>query len=232
MITRSLIIRFTGIIRVAGMVLAASALAACTYRGGDIGDPVLRKIHWFSIVEGEDIRASCSPGTPDRYRLVYNGIYNEQLRIYEFDSIQRNLRVNVVDDVDVSTIDPADLKGPWRADRAEAALDEPTYDSLVAAFEQSGMFAPPPVGLELPARSYFWTAAWCRSGQYGFTAWKHPSPAFDAIAFDDILLALDRTNVPMAIAKPVPFDPQWEDRRRRNEVTDFTLKVSQNGLVR
>lgn len=227
MVTRSLIIRLA-----AGMVLAASSLSACTYGGGDIGDPVVRKIHWFSIVEGEDIRTHCSPGTPDRYRLVYNGIYSEQLRIYEFDSIQRNLRVNVVDDVDVSTIDPADPKAPWRADRTDAALDEATYGSLIAAFEQSGMFAPPPVGLELPARSYFWTAAWCRDGQYGFTAWKHPSPAFDSIVFDDILLGLDRTGIPMARAKPVPLDPQWEDRRRRNEVTDFTLKVAREGLVR
>lgn len=226
MIASSMIARMTG------LILAVSFLGACAYRGGDIGDPVVRKLHWFSIVEGEDIRAHCAPGTPDRYRLVYNGIYTEHLRIYEFDSIRRNLRINVVGDLDVGTIDPADLKGPWRADRADVMLDQDTYDRLVQSFAESGMFAPPPVGLDLPARSYFWTAAWCRSGAYGFTAWKHPSPAFDSITFDRALFALDPTGIPVAQAGPVPFDPQWEDRRRRNEVTDFTLKVSGNGLVR
>lgn len=218
--------------RLTGAVLLMAALAACTYRGGDIGDPAVRKFHWFSFVEGEDIRTHCAPGTPDRYRVVYNGIYTEQLRIYEIDALQRRLKVNVTGDGDASTIDPQDLLGPWRADRADVPLDEAAFNRLVASFEQSSMFAPPPVGLELPARSYFWTAAWCRDGRYGFTAWKHPSPRFDAIAFDTILFGLDPTGVPVAKAGPIGFDPQWEDRRRRNEVTDFTLKVAPNGLVR
>lgn len=220
------------IARMTGLILVVSALGACTYRGGDIGDPAIRKFHWFSIVEGEDIRSHCAPGTPDRYRLVYNGIYTEQLRIYEFDSIQCNLRINIVGDLDTSAIDLSDLKGPWRADRADVALDAGTYDRLIQAFAESGMFGPAPAGLDLPARSYFWTAAWCHSGAYGFTAWKYPSPAFDAKTFDSALFALDPTGVPVARAKPVPFDPQWEDRRRRNEVTDFTLTVGRNGLVR
>lgn len=218
--------------RFTAAILALSALAACAYRGGDIGDPVVRKFHWFSFVEGEDIRASCRQGTPDRYRVVYNGIYHEQLRIYELDSLRRILIVNVTGDADASTIDPEDPAGPWRAHEARIPLDDQSYRRLTGDFAAAGMFGPPATGLALPARSYFWTAAFCRDGRYGFTAWKHPSPAFDALAFDDILFTLDTTGVPVRPAGPVPFDPQWEDRARHNEVADFTLKVGTNGLVK
>jgi hypothetical protein len=133
---------------------------------------------------------------------------------------------------DASTIDPRDPAGPWRASEARIPVDTATYDRLIGSFASSGMFGPPAVGLSLPARSYHWTAAWCRDGRYGFTAWKHPSPEFDALAFDDAVFALDTTGVPVNAARPVPFDPQWEDRARRNEVTDFTLTVGAYGLVR
>ncbi|MEW5726473.1 MAG: hypothetical protein AB1918_01470 [Pseudomonadota bacterium] len=217
--------------RPAAIILGMMALASCTYRGGDIGDPVTRKFHWFSYVEGEDIRATCQPGTPDRFRLVYNGLYHEQLRMYDLDSLRRLLVTRVAGDADLKDVDPKDLAAPWRADESRVQLDQATYDDLTARFAASGMFAAPPVGLTLPARSYHWTAAFCRDGAYGFTAWKHPSPAFAAITFDDALFALDATGIPVNAAKPVPIDPQFEDRVRRNEATDFTLKVGRSGLV-
>lgn len=220
------------IFRMTAAVLAMLSLSACAYRGGDIGDPVTRKFHWFSFIDGEDIRATCQAGTPDRFRLVYNGIYDEQLRIYELDALRRLLVVRVVQQGDAGRISSADLLAPYRAAEERVQLDPPTYDGLVGSFDASGMFAPPPVGLELPSRSYYWTAAICKDGRYGFTAWKHPSAAFDALAFPRNLFALDPSGIPVNQAKPVPVDPQWEDAARRLEVTVFTLKVGKAGLVR
>src|SRR5215813_10182543 len=57
-------------------------LAACSYRG-DIDNPVVRKVSWFSYLDGTDIRVACTEGAQDRYRLVYNARYEEQLRSYE-----------------------------------------------------------------------------------------------------------------------------------------------------
>ena len=57
-------------------------LAGCTYRG-DIDNPAVRKVSWFSYLDGTDIRTACAEGAPDSYRLVYNGRYEEQLRSYE-----------------------------------------------------------------------------------------------------------------------------------------------------
>src|SRR5262245_6550826 len=57
-------------------------LAACAYRG-DIDNPIIRKLSWFSYLDGTDIRTTCADGAPDGYRLVYNGRYEEQVRSYE-----------------------------------------------------------------------------------------------------------------------------------------------------
>ena len=57
-------------------------LAGCTYRG-DIDNPAVRKVSWFSYLDGTDIRTACVEGAPDSYRLVYNGRYEEQVRSYE-----------------------------------------------------------------------------------------------------------------------------------------------------
>jgi hypothetical protein len=217
------------------MSLAAAcvaALVACASDGNDISTPLGRKFHWFSFVQGEDIRASCQPGLPDRYRLVYNGIYDEQLRIYEWDSAQRRLLVRVTQPGSVARIGVSDPLGPWRAEEDRVPLDQPTYDRLVAQVAASGAFGPPAVGLDLPSRSYFWTAATCHDGQYRFTGWRYPSAGFDALTFPATLFGLDRSEVAVNGPGPVPFDPLWEDRRKRGEVTDFTMKIGAAGLVR
>lgn len=206
-----------------------AGLGACTYQGGDIGDPITRKFHWFSFVAGDDIRSTCAPGTPDRARLVYNGIYDEQLRIYEIDALRRVLTSKVTDASDVAAIDPKDLAAPWRAKESSTQLDEAGYARLAASFAESGLYAAPPVGLELPSRSYFWTAATCRDGHFSFTGFK---PPFDRLTFPAALFALDGTGIAVNQPKAVPLDPQWEDKAKRGEVTRFTLKVGRDGMVR
>lgn len=216
--------------RMITVAATTTIIAGCAYQGGDIGDPLTRKFHWFSFVEGEDIRTHCTAGTPDRVRLVYNGIYLEQLRIYEVDSLRRVLTARVVPQGNAGKLTADDLAGPWRAEESRTPLDEAGFGRLMAAFAADGVFGPPAVGLELPSHSYYWTAAWCREGKYGFTAWKHPSPAFDALAFPDMLFERDQTGVPVNRAKPIPYDPQYQEMARRLQVPAFTLKVGRSGL--
>lgn len=218
--------------RVATAMLAVAALASCTYAGSDIGSPLERKVYWFSFVAGDDIRQTCAPGTPDRTRLVYNAVYDEQLRIYEVDALRRVLVSRAVAQGNAARLTLDDPLAPWRAVEARTQLDEAGYDRLAASFAEGGMFAPPPVGLELPSRSYHWTAAFCKDGRYGFTAWKYPSASFAAMGFDRALFALDTTGVPVNEAKEVGYDPLWEVKARRLEVPVFTLKVGAHGLVR
>lgn len=218
--------------RLSAMLVATAALASCSWTGGDIGDPLERKAHWFSFVEGSDIRSTCAPGTPDRFRLVYNAVYDDQLRIYELDGLRRLLVVRAVNQGAMGRPSFDDPLASYRAVRAETQLDQAGYDRLVEAFDKGGMFAAPPVGLELPSRSYYWTAAMCRNGRYGFTAWKYPSAAFAAMGFDADLFALDTTGVPVNQAKEVPYDPVWESKARLKEVPVFSLRVTADGILR
>lgn len=218
--------------RFAAAFAAVAALASCTWSGGDIGDPLQRKFHWFSFVGGDDIRASCAAGTPDRFRLVYNAVYDEQLRVYEVDSLRRVLTVHAVNPGSAARLSSDDLLGPWRSVEAKVPLDQPGYDALVRSFEQGGMFAPPPVGLELPSRSFHWVAVTCRDGRFGLTAWKYPSEAFAAMGFDAKLFALDTTGIAVNPPRPLEVDPLWEDKAKRLETPVFSLRVTRDGLMK
>ncbi|MDA8230703.1 MAG: hypothetical protein M0006_05135 [Magnetospirillum sp.] len=219
------------LVRTVMPIAAAIALSACSYSGGDIGNPLVRKVEWQSYVEGSDIRRTCGPGAPDRYRLVYNAIYDEQLRMYETDAVRRLLKIRVTHPGSASYLTAGDPLGPWQAAETTIQLDSSTFDRLVMALDTSGLTAPPPVGLQLPSRSYFWTAAFCKDGRYGFTAWKYPSAAFRRITFDTILFANDPTGIAVAKAGPVPYDPVWEMENRGGAELSFTLAVGENGLM-
>lgn len=209
------------------LMLVVLALSGCAYRGGDIDNPVGRKFSWFSFVEGGDLRATCRPGAPDRYRLVYNGVYDEQVRIYELGdgANPRRLSAHVVAEANLLAADLLDPLGPWRGRGAELVVDADTHARLVQALAAGGAFGPPDAGLELPSRSFYWTAAACHRGAYHFNAWRWPSPEFRQLRFPEALFALDRTGVPVNPPRPVP------DRYRDTDFYgDFNLRVGERGL--
>lgn len=218
--------------RITVPVLLAATLAAtgCAYEGGDIGNPFRRKVQWFSFVAGEDLAASCTVGSPDRVRLVYNALWEKQVRIYEWDSAGP-LRIRSLQRggnlVYLSLEDPL---APWRTEDAEAPLDAAARERLTTALKDAGAFGPPAAGLELPSHSYYWTSASCREGKYVFTAWAHPSAAYEAARFPAELAALDPGRESIARPEPVPVDPFREYDRKRGAVTEFTLKVGAHGL--
>lgn len=215
-----------------GAVILVLALAGCTYGGGDMGDPLARKFHWFSYVAGDDIRATCQPGTPDRFRLVYNGRYDQQLRLYEVDSVRRVLSAKVTAPGSAARLSGDDLLAPWRAQEGKVPLDQAGYDALVGALEAAGTFGPPAVGLELPSHGYHWSAASCRDGRFRFTGWAYPQTDLMALPFAARLFAADPTGIAVNPPGPIAYDPQYEDKLKRGEVTSFRLKVGAEGMVR
>ena len=64
-----------------GLVLV---LSACTYRAGDEDNPIRRSFSWFSYLNADDLRSACTRGAPERYRIVYNAVWQEQVRTYDF----------------------------------------------------------------------------------------------------------------------------------------------------
>jgi hypothetical protein len=196
-------------------------LAACS-TDGDVSNPILRKFTWFSYVQGDDLRSGCAPGAPERYRLIYNANYVEQVRIYDLGAGAPNhMSQRVVEGGGIGSWELGEPFGPWRGRTAELDLRPDQAKAVVAALDAAGGFGPPAEGLELESRSFFWTLAACHRGRYHFTAWPQSAPP----AFAAAITALDATGVPLNPPRIVSPPPRTND-----PVLEFRLRVGANGL--
>lgn len=222
------------LIPVTCLVVLAASVAGCAYEGSGIGNPIARKFQWFSFVEGSDLRQSCSAQSDDRFRIIYNGNYEEQVRIYEIKTYpgdRLTVAQRIIGTPDLARLTLSDPLAPGRGDTAERVLNQSQTEKLLKSFAASGLYTPPPVGLDLRSEEHFWTAAFCKDGQYGFTAWEYPSARYDDLVLDDALLAVDSTDVPYN--PPRRFIP---NALRDNEVKEggaisFRLEVTEQGLL-
>lgn len=215
-------------------LLCAVATASCAYRGG-VDEPVVRRATWFSYLDGGDIRESCGPGTIDRYRLVYNARYNEQVRIYEItgDGAGGGIYIaRAINAANLVSFTLGDLQGPWRGERAEARLTPAKMQDFTATLAQSGMFEAPPDGLRLKSWDFYWIASGCHDGEFQFSAWLHPSARWDRLAFPDFLFARDGTGIAVNPPRPVPVldDFVRGQTEARGGTIRFTLQVDGKGL--
>jgi len=209
--------------------------AACTYRGGT-DTPVVRKLSWFSYLDGTDIRSTCASGILDRYRLVYNARYTEQIRSYELvadaaggaylTARARNADPNMLD------LSFPDVQAPWRWRKSTAHLSPEAFAELRKRLLDSGFGAAPPVGLRLYSQEFYWVASGCVNGVYHFAAWTHPSPAFAKFAVPAFLFAHDDTGVAVNQPRELYGEGRFQEAGggRNHTYTRFTLQVGQNGL--
>lgn len=220
---------------VSGLAAASVVLAACAYQGA-VDRPVTLKLTWFSYLNGDDMRQTCVPGSPESYRLVYNGNYNEQLRSYEVvgdgaGSGFYTARVMTGGGLDVtkfSISDPQAVAG-WTA--TQAVLAPANMADLEATLDKSGAFAAAPNGLRIASEQFFWTSAACHQGVFYFNAWLNPSDRFARLVFPEVLLRYDRTEI--AFNPPrvvVPADRQSGSVGGHKTEPRFNLRVGENGL--
>ena len=76
-IRQKMLTRFFSISGLAGLL----ALSACTLQEG-VNNPLTQRFAWFQYLNGADIREGCFEGGLWRVRLIYNGRYQEQVRLY------------------------------------------------------------------------------------------------------------------------------------------------------
>lgn len=221
----------------AAMLMVA---AGCSYQPGGVGSPITRKFQYFSYLGGDDIRRDCVAGAPARYRLVYNGNYDEQVRAYDLrrsvsgSGATLNTQVFGGGGNLAAGFNPLDPTGPWRAKSAQVQLDEASYLQLVRAVEASGFGEPAPSGLSLPSWGFYWAVAACANGQFHYNAWLYPSSRYDRIQFDKILMARDTTGVALNPPRRVnEAEYRLASGADRNDPTlsTFEVKVGDNGLV-
>ena len=221
------------------VTLMAYLVGGCAYHGeGDssIDNPAVRKVAWFSYLDGNDIRETCAPGSLDRFRLVYNGQYEQQLRSYEVTAegpqnggayfTARALGKSNLVDVSLD-----DLLAPWRWQRFDTKLTAAEFNQFRDLLTQSGWGSGAPQGKMLHSRDFYWVASGCRDGQFHFDAWVDAQGDFRQIKFQEFLLARDKTGV--AFRKPVPVRPidrTEQGRPRERSAPIFALTVSGEGI--
>lgn len=230
------------LLRPTKLILALSLMGlvtACASQG-PTDNALERKFSWFSYLEGRDIRATCGPGADDRYRLVYNGVYTEQVRTYDLDAAGQpgehlggQLDVRVIAPVNLSEVhisSLSDLLSPWRGKTASVPLSPSAFEKIEEALSLDGVFGPPAVGTELSSKGFFWTIAACHQGRYHFTAVAWPSPAWEVMSFDDVLFALDPVAVAINPPRKTELGRNLVRPVERNHEVEFHTKVGENGL--
>lgn len=227
----------------------AGLLAGCAYHGDsvtDIDNPAVQKFAWFSFLDGHDIREACAaqaaaggPKAPARYRLIYNGQYEEQLRVYEIEAVpsggadlhaRAKGRSNLAD---WWIRDTSDLLAPWRWRESRAMLSTAELAQFRRALAESGFGRGAPQGLRLPSRDFYWVASGCEDGRFHFYAWRAKRGRLDDAKFQDFLLRHDGTGV--AFRPPHVLDPSESPYRPaggngRNPSSNFTLEVRGEGI--
>ena len=189
------------------------ATGAAAQRADDkVAPPISRSANWFAYVGANDIREACKQGGRNRVRLIYNAIYEEQVRTYEIylqpDGIA-GMNIGVLADqgnVSSLTIGKAsDVLGPWSMKRGERLLNVDETRELVGLLEASAAFGPPRDGLRLPDNDFWWTVASCRNGIWGFQAYHYPTDGFANVKFAERLFAWDNVAVP--VNRPRKLEP-------------------------
>lgn len=221
------------------LTLMAYVLGGCAYHGSartDIDNPAVRKVAWFSYLDGNDIRQGCAAGAPDRFRLVYNGQYEKQIRSYEITQASPSpggayFIARAMGQTNLAEVRLDDLLAPWHWQRSETQLSAAEFNQFRDLLTQSGWGKGAPQGKMLHSRDFYWVASGCRGGQFHFDAWVDAQGDFGEIKFRDFLLARDKTGV--AFRKPVkvlPIDRSGQGRPSERTGTVFVLTVSGEGI--
>jgi hypothetical protein len=221
------------------LTLITYAVGGCAYHGPartDIDNPAVRKVAWFSYLDGNDIRNGCVAGAPDRFRLVYNGQYEKQIRAYEITQASPNpggayFMARALGQTNLAEVRLDDLLAPWHWQKSETKLSGAEFDQFRDLLTQSGWGSGAPQGKILHSRDFYWVASGCRDGQFHFDAWVDAQGDFQRTKFQDFLLARDKTGV--GFRKPVPVLPR--DRSEQGRPSErsapvFVLTVSGEGI--
>jgi hypothetical protein len=212
----------------------AAVLAGCASRGR-IDNPVERKVTWFSYLDGSDIRTSCGEGSLDRYRLVYNASYEEQVRAYEVTADGAGgayLVARVKQPVDLSEFSFGDVLGPWRWAKASAQFAPAAFKEFRTRLAASGFGAGAPVGLRLPSPAFYWVASGCQDGVFHFAAWLHPQTDLTQLPFTTALFANDGTGIAISPPRVVPAAQLLSERGHPRDFDEqrFALTVHEHGF--
>jgi hypothetical protein len=179
---------------------------------------ITRAFSWFSYLNGDDLRAYCRGGGPDRYRIVYNATWHEQVRTYDItaDFSGADLVVQVRGTPDFTKAIPLDdLLKPWRGVTLRDRITTKDLNGVRSRLAMSDFYIPPANGTRVRSDHFFWVVMACEKGKFRFNAWEHPSKAFAKVTLIPALKPIDRTgiafNAPHGLKERHENDKDQED---------------------
>ena len=174
----------------AALLLLGQALTGCASLG-PAEDAGVRKLTWFSYVNGEDLRAQCSAEAPDRYRLIHNARSSARLRTYEVHGEGDDGRsgrpggavveAREIPAADLSRRQPEEALGTGEGAAARIRLSPEQFDWLTRSLADNGVFDTPLRGFRTKPGGVLWLASGCHDGAYFLTAFSNPAERLEII---------------------------------------------------
>jgi hypothetical protein len=172
-----------------GLAVACALILSGCASLGPAEEAGVRKLTWFSYVNGEDLRAQCSSEEPDRYRLIYNSKANAQLRTYEVRAVDNGdehdggavVEARVIPAEALLRRDPEDTLTTGQAASMRLYLSPDQFERLTSRLAESGVFEGSSMELHTRSAGVFWLASGCHEGAYFLTAFSNPSDRFENI---------------------------------------------------
>ncbi|MEX2453224.1 MAG: hypothetical protein WD470_00885 [Rhodospirillaceae bacterium] len=224
--------------RVFGAAVAlCTALAGCQY-AGPADNAIARNLTWFSYIGGEDIEKSCVAGAENRYRFVYNGIYEKQIRAYDVDMLPggRGAAVSAFARAEPNLAQSLTVEGvgaQWGGTRAQATMSLQGLAELEAALRADRLVEFKPAGLRMASDEFYWIAVACIDGRFHANAWIYPTERFNALKFPDVLQEYDRTGIAFYAARPEHLrdGDRTQYRGSMDGQRPFNVQLGANGIV-
>lgn len=217
--------------------LLVTLMSGCAYQG-PTGNLIGQQLTWISYLSSDDIRAQCAAGSSDRYRLIYNADRSRHVRTYEIWDVREGAVVEQMVDRGVvfeagRSVDITQIGVPVTA---RVVLSPEEFAEFESRLRASGAFDPPPVGLRLASRGFYWIVSGCRDGRFFLTGFRLPSEQYDRIQFATFLEERDRTGVRYPI-EPATARARSMQRCPRGQGTNannarcFWIEIGEDGLV-
>ena len=231
--------RFISICRFASILgLMLTMLSACAYKGGS-DHPVIRKFTWFSYIAGDDIRRVCGKSNGERYRFVYNAVYNEQVRTYDITPAGEgrfDVKIHVTSEADLTWLNlersNPDFFKPWRPKISTTNIGAQDVEILKKTLQNARFFDSRPPAESIPSINFYWVISACIDGKFSQNAYVWPAENFKKAQFGKLLSAWDFTEIPFNPPRKTSNFSVFgtnDDTQYRNL---FNLQFGSDGFIR
>tara|TARA_B100000315_G_scaffold260173_1_gene319706 strand:- start:10502 stop:11230 length:729 start_codon:yes stop_codon:yes gene_type:complete len=213
-------------------------LSACAYKGG--GDhPVIRKFTWFSYIAGDDIRQGCAKTSSERYRFVYNAVYNEQVRTYDISPAgegRYQVKIRVTSEADLTWLNlelsNPDLLKPWRPKISVTNIAASDVEILKRTLRNAQFFDSRPPAENISSISFYWVISACVDGKFSQNAYIWPTENFKKAQFGKLLSAWDFTDIPVNPPRKTTNFSIYGTNDEKVYTNLFDLQFGSDGLIR